>query len=211
MTLTQIGEMEEGLLRRGQVDFRVTVLHRAALSVGVAMRIDPSLIDRANDRGLPVVARATGGTAVLLAPGDLLWSIVLPRGDPRAGPSLTAAYAHLGEPLVALLSRHRVRAAWEPAIGLSRVWCLLGDRGRVLRCGDRIVSGAAQHLTRVALLHHGTLPRRVDRALHRALFPGSEPAILDRLVGTEELGIRTEPNALRDELAREIAQLLNQS
>lgn len=71
-----------------------------------------------------------------------------------------------------------------------------------------ILGGAAQHLTRSALLHHGTLPRQVDRSAHRAIFDAEERSVFDRLIGTEDLGFAHEPEVLRDELARAIAHFL---
>ena len=193
---------DEALLRAGTPAVRVAVLDRAALSVGVGVPRGTPCLARARNLGLPIVPRSTGGTSVLFGRGDLLWSIVLPRGDPRVGRTFTNAYGRLGAPLVRWLSDHSVESSWEPAPNLSRECCLLGERGQVLQTQQRVVSGAAQHATDRALLHHGTLPRTIDRPTHRAVFAEDDPRLFDRLIGTDDLGLEAEPETLRDELAR---------
>jgi lipoate-protein ligase A len=201
-------ERHEELLRVGTVAYAVAVLDRPALSIGIGVSPAADFVQRAREGGLTVVRRTTGGSGVLLGEGDVTWAVVLPRGDPRIGPSLTAAYARLGAPLLSVLARHGIGGAWVPSPGRSLGCCLLGGRGRVLAIDRGVLSGAAQHLTRQALLHHGTLPRRVDRAAHRAVFDGEDRAAFDRLIGTRDLGIAEEPETVRDELARAFAQLL---
>ena len=184
------------------------VLDRPALSIGVGVAAGADYVARARELGIEVVRRTSGGTAVLFGEGDLVWGLVVPRGDPRAGARLSDAYDRLGAPLVTLLRRHHVPAAWVPAPALSKGCCLLGERGRVLQAREGILSGAAQHLIRGGLLHHGTLPRAVDRAMHRALFSRDDPAAFDRLVGTQDVRIPDDPESLREELDETIAAFL---
>lgn len=196
------------LLRRGQAAFRVAVVDRPALSVGVGLRDAKDCLTRAADQGYTIVHRSTGGTAVLLEEGDLTWAVVLPRGDPRVGPSLTGAYASLGAPLVHYLQGRGVPAAWTSVPVRSHPCCLLSGRGRALTTQRGILSGAAQHLTRDAILHHGTLPRQVDRAAHRTIFDHDDPAIFDQLVGWTDLDVRESPETVRDALAQRFERFL---
>lgn len=139
---------------------------------------------------------------MLLAPGDITWAVVLPRGDPRIGRGFNDAYARLGAPLVSWFSGRGVEAEWRASAGRSVECCPLGPRGQVLATSRGILSGAAQHVTHRTLLHHGTLSRTVDRALHRAIFRDDDPSSFDRLIGTEELGIPETPERVRAGLER---------
>lgn len=180
------------------------------VSVGVGVSRAAPFLARARGRGLPVVRRHTGGTALLHLPGDLLWCVVLPRTDPRIARGFVHAYELLGAPVVEFLRGLGVASSWEEPPGLSEEYCTLGRRGRVLKVGDRVVGGAAQHATGAAVLHHGTISWGTDRPLAVELFgtelgsafelldgigpkvPGSTPleltdrldAALDRFVAT---------------------------
>ncbi len=59
----------------------------------------------------------------------------------------------------------------------------------MLTVDDRVVGGAAQHLTREAFLHHGTISLTVDRTVVRSLFDLTDPSDADRLAGITEFGI----------------------
>lgn len=110
------------------------------------------------DLELPVVRRASGGGAVLVEPGGLVWAdVVVPAGDPlwhddvgRAawwvGDAWAGALAVAG---VADVDVHRgglVRTAWSSAV------CFAGLGPGEVRAGGRKVVGLAQRRTR-----HGAL------------------------------------------------------
>lgn len=183
-------------LRRAEVAWRAATLSARSLSIGVGVSSDASWVRAAERLGIPIVRRSTGGTGVLHAPGDLVWSIVLPRGDPRVGRDYARAYGRFGAGATRFLTELGLDAAWEAAPGVSNSCCMLGARGCVLTVGDRIVGGAAQHLTREGFLHHGTISRHVDRALVRSLFDLRTPADADRLTGIEELGVEQDGTRL---------------
>lgn len=149
------------------------------VSVGVGFRRTEAIDRRAAARGWPVLRRSSGGAALLHRPGDLLWSVVLPRADPRVGRDFVRAYGRLGAPLVAALAARGIPAAWSPALGLSDTLCLFGPRGELLTVGGRALGGAAQHLGALALLHHGSVGFAVDRAALAELFD-LDPGLLDR-------------------------------
>ncbi len=196
--------LEEELLQAAQPAVRVTIVRAPALSIGIGVPEGADYVVRAREIGLPIVRRTTGGTGILHAPGDLLWSVVLPRGDPRIGPDLASAYARLGAGVVDWLAAHAIRSAWIPAPGLSASCCPLGPRGRALTIDDRVLSGAAQHLTSRGFLHHGSLPRRIDRAQHAEVFGLRDPEETGRLLGTSDLGIDEPPAAIAGAVERAI-------
>ncbi len=180
---------DEASLRRADLAWRAATVAARSLSIGVGVSATAVWVDDARRRGIPIVRRRTGGTGVLHLPGDLVWSIVLPRADPRVGRDYAQAYARLGAGATRFLTELGLEATWTAAPSLSRSCCTLGERGSVLTAKERIVGGAAQHLTRTALLHHGTISVTVDRSLVRSLFDLRSPSDADRLAGIGELGI----------------------
>lgn len=193
---------DEALLRLGRPAVRAAVLADRTLSLGVGQPEDGPLADRAAAWGIPVVRRGTGGTGVLHLPGDLAWSIVLPREDPRAGRDYVRAYARLGRATLRLVEGEGVAATWRASPGLSTEMCLLGARGEVLSAGDRILGGAAQHLTGRALLHHGVVSVECDRALEAAIFEVPPSILAARRAGLRELGVRSSSEGLAARLGR---------
>jgi lipoate-protein ligase A len=154
---------------------RVARISAPALSIGVGQPTDAPSARRARALGIPVLRRSTGGTGVLLGDGDVVWSIVLPRDDPRVGTDFVHAYGRFGRGIVDTLASFGVRAEWGPALGLSEEFCFLGSRGCALTSGGRALGGAAQHATRSAILHHGVVPLTLDRQRLEAVF-GLAPA-----------------------------------
>jgi lipoate-protein ligase A len=201
-------EEDARLLRLGAPAVRVAMLGDSALSYGIGVRDSAEYLRAARAVGVPTVRRSTGGTGVLHGPGDLAWSVVLPRTHPAAGRDFVRAYARLGEGAVRFLSGRGVSAAWTAPPGLSPDFCFLSARGEVLAAGTRVLGGAAQHVTRDALLHQGVLPLHFDRRRIQAVF-GIAPAVLtERLVGLREMGLRERPEVLAQELADAFASSL---
>jgi lipoate-protein ligase A len=200
--VTEELERQEALLARGEPAVRVAVVRDRAVSYGVRVPPEVNYLARARAEGLEVAPRTGGGTGLLHLEGDLVWAVVLPRTDPRVGRDFVRAYARLGAPLVRLLADEGRSARWTAAPGLADAYCPLSALGQVLVVDDRIVGGAAQHVTAKALLHHGSLSTGIDRASVDRLFglaPGGPSA---RLAGLAELGVRVPPGALAARLER---------
>jgi lipoate-protein ligase A len=191
---------DEELLRKGLPAARVAVISTGALSVGVSQRDDSPNIERARRLGIPIVRRSTGGLGIWHAPGDLVWSLVLPRSDVRVGRDFSKAYARLGTGPVRFLDALGVQAAWRPPLGLHTECCLLSGRGSVLTVAGRALGGAAQHITRAALLHHGVLPYRLDPSRLQALFDLSPEVVVQSLTGLEEVAPGLTPTVLAERL-----------
>jgi lipoate-protein ligase A len=107
------------------------------------VRLEQCAADR-----VEVARRASGGGTVLLGPGCLLYSLVLPMAAHPALGDLNASYRHIMGRLAAALAVEVDGVAWN---GISDLVC--GDR----KSGDRKFSGNAQQRKRGHLLHHGTL------------------------------------------------------
>jgi lipoate-protein ligase A len=87
-------------------------------------------------------------------------------------------------------------------------YCLLSARGHVLAHRERVLGGAAQHLAKGALLHHGILPLEIDRPLLRAVFGLSANAVT-RLTSLRELGVEGNPEELAWKLAARLSDTLS--
>jgi lipoate-protein ligase A len=197
--------VHEALLRDGHRSFRVAISDDSALTFGVGVPGEARYLVRAKARGLGVARRSTGGTGILHLRGDLLWAIVLPRADPRAGRDFARAYGRLGGPIVGALARLGVVARWVPAPGLSDAYCPLSGRGEVLAVGPRIVGAAAQHLTARALLHQGSVSWTVDRATVDDVFELPPGGPSSRLGGIAELGVALGPERVAEAIGRALA------
>jgi lipoate-protein ligase A len=191
---------EEELARRAVPSIRVAVFRDFALSIGVGVPAGAAFLERARSQGIPVVQRLGGGTGVLHAPGDLAWSIVLPRSHPAVGRDYVRAYGRFGAGVVVALRDEGVPSAWGAPLGDDAGCCLLGPRGQVLRVADRVLGGAAQKLTSRALLHHGIVPLTIDRPALASLF-GLERPVVERLTSLRDQGVTTGPADLATRLA----------
>lgn len=209
VSVSEILAEDERALHAAAPWVRVAVVSDTAVSYGAGVAEDAPFLERCHGDGVPVVRRGSGGTGILHSRGDLVWSIVLPRSDPRFMAGYVRAYRQFGDGLVRLFAARQLRADWGAPPALSREYCPLGDRGEVLTIRDRVVSGASQHVTPQALLHHGTLPAAVNVDQVGWLFAIDDPATLGRLAGLRELGIRAANPALAEELARAIGDALN--
>jgi lipoate-protein ligase A len=195
----------EARFRGGFPGVFVARLNRREVSLGVGHSPSEELTARCRDLKIPLRRRATGGSAVLHAPGDIVWTLVLPRDHPRVGRDFTRAYARLGEGVTRYLASRGVEADWVTSPGISPDYCLLGARGQVLRIRDRVAGGAAQHLSHTTLLHHGILPAQVDVALIGDLFGLPAETIRARLIGLREIGIDPSDSAVSKGLAESLA------
>ena len=127
-----------------RIDERVVVLGRS---------------QRAEVRGLPAARRLSGGGAVLLTPGEVVWAdVVLPRSDPRWDDDVGRAVWWLGDAWREVLRRLGVERTEVHRGGVVRCtpWCkdiCFGGLGPgEVHVGQRKVVGIAQRRTR-----HGAL------------------------------------------------------
>jgi lipoate-protein ligase A len=180
------GDLER--LSAGRPVARAGLVTDTTVSLGIAVRASPTLQALCQERGWPILPRTTGGSGLLHRPGDLLWSVVLPRDDPRVGRGFVRSYGRYGGPMVAALNRAGINAAWVPAFDLSDRYCLFGGRGEVLGVGDRALGGAAQQLTARGLLHHGVVGSDLDRAALARLFEVAPALLAERLTSFRESG-----------------------
>lgn len=137
-----------------------------ALVLGSAQRDDVVDAGAAARAGVEVVRRRSGGGAVLLVPGEVLWvDVVLPRGDAHWVDDVGRSMGWLGDAWARVLGGgatvHRgpmVHTAWSAQV------CFAGlGPGEVVRGGRKLV-GISQRRTRDAARFQCALYRRWDPA-----------------------------------------------
>jgi lipoate-protein ligase A len=111
------------------------------------------------DLDVPIWRRSSGGGTVVVGPGCLAFTLVLPA---------TSQLRNLGAGPVTRLLLERSLSGWGESLGLS----VQGVSDITL--GDRKISGNAQRWKRDAFLHHGTVLLSFDLDLVRRLL--REPA-----------------------------------
>ncbi len=154
-----------------------------AVVLGSAQRDD--LVDRqaATAAGVEVVRRRSGGGAVLLVPGEVVWvDVLLPRGDPLWVDDVGRSTTWLGEAWAEALGEgaevHRggmVHTPW------SALVCFAGlGPGEVTRSGHKLV-GISQRRTREAARFQCAVYSRWDPSALAAVLR-LEPEDRTRLV-----------------------------
>ena len=123
-----------------------------AVVLGAGGRIaDDVHEDRCRADGIPIARRSSGGGTVLLGPGCLLYTLVLPYDLDPALAQIRSSYCYI---------LGRIKQALQPIVGDLDV-CGSSD----IAWRDRKVSGNAQQRKRTHLMHHGSLLYAFDFAL----------------------------------------------
>jgi lipoate-protein ligase A len=163
-------------------------VERPAVVLGSAQRDEVTAPD-----GVDVVRRRSGGGAVLLVPGDVVWAdVTIPAGDPLWESDVARAFWWVGDAWAAALRAlgvdarvHRgapVRTPW------SRQVCFAGVGSGEVTVGGRKVVGVSQRRTREAALFQCACLLRWDPvALVDALGLGAGGDVADVAVGLAEV------------------------
>jgi len=187
---------------------------RPALVLGSAQREDAVDAPACAAAGVEVVRRRSGGGAVLVVPGDLLWvDVILPAGDPLWQTDVGRAFLWLGEAWAAALGDlgcdvevHRGplrRSLWSDAVCFAGV-----GPGEVELAGDppRKVVGVSQRRTRAAARFQCAALLRWDPAALVELLaepPGGRAAALAG-VAPRAAGLAVDGDGLLDALLRRL-------
>ena len=183
-----------------------------ALVLGSTQRLDAADHDRCLERGVAVVRRGTGGGAVLVEPGEVLWvDVFVPRGDSLWLDDVGRSFLWLGDAFAAALRSVGLDGRVHPGPLRATAWsstvCFAGlGYGEVTVAGAKMV-GLAQRRTRAGALFQCAVAVRWRAAALVELLrpPRPEAAELAALgVGAADLdGALTEAelfNALLDAL-----------
>ena len=165
---------------------RVNVLHAIAPAVvlGRAQRVDDEFAARAAAAGFDVARRVSGGSAVLVGPGECLWvDVVVERDGPGWNDDIGKAGCWMGDQWVAALSEAGVGGAKVHRTGMQKLpgydaVCFAGvGPGEVLLDDGAKLVGISQRRTRGWALFQCAIPLRWDpQPLISVLGPSAEPA-----------------------------------
>lgn len=131
-------------------DTRRVLIHEVddvAVVVGSAQRVMPAV------EGMAMVRRRSGGGAVLVGPGEILWvDVLLPRGDPLWCDDVSRSVGWLGGAWCAALAEMNVEATVHhgPMVATrwSEVVCFAGIGPGEVLVGGRKVVGISQRRNR---------------------------------------------------------------
>jgi lipoate-protein ligase A len=153
----------------GRPAFRTWATELATVVVGRGVRI-PEEVDETfcREAGIPIVRRPSGGRSVLIGPGTLQYTFVLPISLAQDLASIPGTKRLCNRLLIAALAHAAVRTSKT----------IVEDASGDLVVGGRKFAGVALRRRRNAVLLHGTLLLDADveliaRALHH---PVREPA-----------------------------------
>ena len=154
------------------LDRQVRLLH--ATDVGLVLGSGQPEADvdlaRAGAAGFDVVRRRSGGGAVLVGPGRVVWiDVIVPRGDPLWEDDVGRAFWWLGDLWVSALAQAGLGCAevWRDGLRRSpwsRLVCFAGLGPGEVTIGERKVVGMAQRRTRRGALFQCALPVSWDPA-----------------------------------------------
>jgi lipoate-protein ligase A len=100
-----------GLAAQPQPAVRWYTAHTPALVLGSGQKLTEVDLHAAQQLDVPIYRRASGGTAVLFAPGLMMQDVALPITHPLYTTDVTASYRWLGELWVAVLASFGIDAA----------------------------------------------------------------------------------------------------
>ncbi len=160
--------------------------------------------------GWDVVRRPTGGRAVLHAADELTYAVVLPLALAPEG--VRAAYAWIGAALVTAYRALGVDAALAEGRRLTARSgaCFDAPAAHEVVCGGRKLAGSAQLRHAGFLLQHGSLPMRLDAALHARLLglgPDAAGVLVERAAGLGDIC----PGVTRSDLERAVVHGFEQA
>ncbi len=167
------GRLEDGLLR-------VWEWATPAVVVGRASRLAQEVqLDRCQKRGVPVVRRCSGGAAVVIGPGCLLYTLILPL-SPDIPRHMERIHASVLNPIAAALAARApgvVRAGISdlarcqpPRQSTATSDCNPRDPESPVPSAPRKFSGNSLRCRRQWLLYHGTILYRFDLSLVEELL-----------------------------------------
>jgi lipoate-protein ligase A len=176
----------------GALGRRVRLLHAIDVGVVLGSAQPAGHVDllRARSAGVEVVRRRSGGGAVLVGPGRVLWiDVIVPSGDPLWQDDVGRAFWWLGDRWAEALESAGLTGAkvWRGGLERSR-WssriCFAGLGPGEVTIGDCKVVGIAQRRTRQGALFQCALPIVWDPA---GLLDVLDLSDQERALATSEL------------------------
>lgn len=188
---------------------RVYTWSPPAVSLGYGQPADEIDVAACRAAGVDVTRRLTGGRAVLHH-HELTYSVILSAARLGTGRSVALAYGRISGALAAGLARLGVSAVCTPReraeAGGREAACFATTLGGDLAVDGRKLLGSAQCHRHGGVLQHGSLPLRVDGALH-AVCLRRPPGAARRWTCLDELRLTFGLEAFGEALAEGCAAL----
>ena len=191
----------------------VSLLTVTAPAVVLGSTQADTVVDRGRlaSAGLDLARRPSGGGAVLVRPGELLWAdVFVPAGDPLWTDDVGRAFHWLGHVWVSALGALGIAARWHEGplqeTRWSRLVCFAGVGPGEVLAGGRKVVGLSQRRTRAGARFHCAALRVWDAGalLDVLVLPDRDRARAANELGTVAGGVDVDLVMLEDAL---VAQL----
>ena len=178
--------------------------------LGSTQSIDDVDRAEADRRGLAVARRRSGGGAVLVSPGDLLWvDVIVPRSHPGWFDDIGRAAVWMGEHWQRALASLGVETAVVPppmaSDPLARTVCFVGRGPGEVVVGDRKVVGVSQRRSRGWARFQCAALLAWDPDPLIAVMPSLTESDRDRVLQAGA-GLPVVPTSLADALAASLSQ-----
>jgi lipoate-protein ligase A len=168
-----------------------------AISLGYGQRLDGRIDTRAaEEMGIGVVRRATGGSAILHEGPDLeiTYSVTAAAGDFEGAADLLDTYRWIGEGLLAGLRALGAPVDMVPVQpsdpAAMPAFCFARTGSFELEVDGRKLVGSAQRRQGAAFLQHGAIMLGADPGRLRRVFPGGRDPLADMTTLEAVLGRR---------------------
>jgi lipoate-protein ligase A len=180
---------DEWLLEQARPTVRLYGWAPACVSLGRTQ--SPAEVDteEAARRGIDVVARKTGGGAILHNEVEVTYAVVLPLDWPGLPGGILESYKFISGPVLETFRSLGVDASFGEGKGGRDTLCYLREEGVSIFVDGRKVSGGAQRRTGRAVLQHGTLVLRLDAERTAAVLRAPVEAIERKVAGLDVLGV----------------------
>lgn len=183
-----------------------------ALSLGYHQTLDDTEREAFRRRGIDVVRRPTGGSAVLHHQ-EITYALTAPRGTRGLGDGVAEIYSAVADALVEALGRLGIEATRGGGGRPEGFACFGAAGGHEITVGGRKLVGSAQRRGRVAFLQHGSI---LTGPGHLEIFPDDGPQrrrrrwLAERTTDLADLGFAdVGPKEMAEALAGALARRLD--
>ncbi len=182
-------DRDEAMLARGTAAVRLYGWSPACVSLGRTQTVHDVDEDAARRLGIDVVARVTGGGAILHNEVEVTYGVVLPLDFPGLPASILGSYKFISRPVLETFRALGVDAVFGEGKGGRDALCYLREEGVSIFVDGKKISGGAQRRTQRAVLQHGTLVLRLDAERTAAVLRAPVGRIEDKVTGLDVLGV----------------------
>lgn len=180
---------DEAMLDAARPMVRIYGWTPACVSLGRTQTVADIDQGAAGRHGLDVVARKTGGGAILHNEVEVTYAVVLPLDYPGLPRSIMESYKFISQPVLDTFRALGADATFGEGKGGRDSLCYLREEGVSIFVDGKKISGGAQRRTQRAVLQHGTLVLRLDAERTAEVLKAPVDAVHAKVNGLDMLGI----------------------